>query len=225
MSFNNFKGGVTNKGKEILMKKVISEEDFMGIHDLSIDKDNMESQTNMSEQMFQHLSQEFESSLKNDFRLKFGSIRYHHGEYSQGTNLRNPDDAEVDIGVAHDDVVNNHDHDLEYVKTRSKSVNEIHCTKNGKDCRFISNDENVDLTRVMDEKSASLNKDLNMETEDILCANRMKRTHDKYHVVKLVQAIGYTNKDDDLCIHMLKRKDLEWIDHERDTPKEGLTIE
>lgn len=43
MNFNNFKGGVTNMGKDALMKKVTSKEDFKGMQDLGIHKANVES--------------------------------------------------------------------------------------------------------------------------------------------------------------------------------------
>lgn len=39
MNFYNFKCGVTNKGKEVLIKKVISYEDTRGLQGLKIDKE------------------------------------------------------------------------------------------------------------------------------------------------------------------------------------------
>lgn len=41
MNFNNSKYYVTNKGKEVLMKKVIFEKDIKGFQDTEIDKVNI----------------------------------------------------------------------------------------------------------------------------------------------------------------------------------------
>ncbi|CAI8588388.1 unnamed protein product [Vicia faba] len=100
--------------------------------------------------------------------LGFGSIRSYHDEDYHGTILRKHDgdkdvtdipydmlkepqvhkvnknhvheDSEVDSAITNGDVVNNHDHALEDVKTLSEGVNEIHFTTNGKEYKLISND-------------------------------------------------------------------------------------
>lgn len=69
----------------------------------------------------------------------------------------------------------------------------------------------------MDEKGAFLNKDLNMDTKDLSCANKMKRTCDKYHTLKVadnnvrdgfVQDIEDIIEDIDPCIHILKNRKI-----------------
>lgn len=124
---------------------------------------------------------------------------------------------------------------LKDVKTQGEGVNEIHCTANGNEHKLISNDmitqmnESVEFIRLLGEKSVSLNKDLNVDIKDLSCANRMKRTHDKDHVLKVnytnvyaheeyipanngvhvgfVSAIEDIIEDTDPCIHKLKKKD------------------
>lgn len=86
------------------------------------------------------------------------------------------EDVEVDNVVAHGNVVNNQYHALEDVKARGKGVNEIRCTTNNKEYNLISNYESVDFIGLMDEKNVSLNRDMNVETENLPCANRMMRT-------------------------------------------------
>lgn len=69
----NFKSHVTNKCQEVLLKKAIYVKDIMSLKDLRIDRANQYEEqrfTQMSEQMFQHLSQESDSCLENVFRLK-----------------------------------------------------------------------------------------------------------------------------------------------------------
>lgn len=117
-------------------------------------------------------------------------------------------------------------------------VNAIHFTTTNKEYRSISNDESINFIGPMDEKNASLNEDLNMEYEDLPCANSMKRTYDKGHVVKvnennicthkeyipdnngvhveIIQAIKDTTENANHCIYMLKK---------RETPRETLEIE
>ncbi|CAI8615774.1 unnamed protein product [Vicia faba] len=61
----NSKGGVTNKGKKGLMKKVISKEDIRGLQGLKIDKENTNKEerlTKISDKMSQHLTQDSELS-------------------------------------------------------------------------------------------------------------------------------------------------------------------
>lgn len=67
MNFNKSEHFVNNKGKNVLMKKVISKKDLNGLQDLKIDKFNMyeeERTTKISNKMYQHISQKSELSHK-----------------------------------------------------------------------------------------------------------------------------------------------------------------
>lgn len=88
------------------------------------------------------------------------------------------------------------------MKTLSEGVSEIICTTYGEEYKLISNDvtthdnESVSFIRLMNEKSASLYRYLIVETEDLLCANIVKRTHKKDHVVKVND-----NIDNSVCVY------------------------
>ncbi|CAI8609156.1 unnamed protein product [Vicia faba] len=250
MNFYNSKGGVTNKSKGVLMKKVILEEDIRGL------KGKIDGHAgippNFEQPIVVHKKKLEDNSgdgiihpikiFSHDSEASGRIIRNYHdslmsyGEESQQINLRNPD-SDKDVEDIMSDMLTesqvhkeNDDHDHEDVEDA------IVIFDGGV---FNYHDHAFEDVKALGEgvnESSCTTIDL-LCTMDKLTKFHDKSTHEKDHVVKVNEnfddvvnnevLVGYkhvseyANEDVDPCKNLLKRKFVKWIPVERMTPRQS----